>query len=68
MWDRFVNFCRVEGLIAAPVGLIWFKSEKEEMKNLRYVYDSMDEEMESLRCAGKLGLEFVEVFIEHECS
>lgn len=68
VWDRFVDFCRGEAKITAPIGIIWFKSEKEEMKTLRYVYDSMDEEMGSLRSAGKLGVEVVEVFIEHECS
>ncbi|KAL0686792.1 hypothetical protein Bca4012_086469 [Brassica carinata] len=39
-----------------------------EMKKLRYVYDSMDEEMGMMRYVGDLGKEVVEVFVEHECS
>ncbi|KAF2541819.1 hypothetical protein F2Q68_00028787 [Brassica cretica] len=38
------------------------------MKKLRYVYDSMDEEMGMMRYVGDLGKEVVEVFVEHECS
>ncbi|WZZ23736.1 hypothetical protein YC2023_007137 [Brassica napus] len=38
------------------------------MKKLRYVYDSMDEEMSMMRYVGDLGKEVVEVFVEHECS
>ncbi|KAH0877217.1 hypothetical protein HID58_064611 [Brassica napus] len=68
VWDRFVNFCKEKALIRAPVGLIWFKSEKEEMKQLQYVYDRYDEEMLMLRSVSKLGIDVVEVFVEHECS
>lgn len=68
VWDRFVDFCKEEALIIAPVGLIWFKSEKEEMKQLRYVYDRYDEEMLMLRSVSKLGIDVVEVFVEHDCS
>ncbi|KAH0856570.1 LOW QUALITY PROTEIN: hypothetical protein HID58_084831 [Brassica napus] len=68
LWDRFVDFCKEEALIRAPVGLIWFKSEKEEMKQLRYLYDRYDEEMLMLRSVSKLGIDVVVVFVEHECS
>ncbi|KAH0929178.1 hypothetical protein HID58_014905, partial [Brassica napus] len=68
VWDRFVDFCKEEALIIAPVGLIWFKSEKEEMKQLWYVYDRYDEEMLMLRSVSKLGIDVVEVFVEHDCS
>ena len=68
VWDRFVDFCKEEALIIALVGLIWFKSEKEEMKQLRYVYDRYDEEMLMLRSVSKLGIDVVEVFVEHDCS
>uniref|UniRef100_A0A0D3DMH5 MULE transposase domain-containing protein n=1 Tax=Brassica oleracea var. oleracea TaxID=109376 RepID=A0A0D3DMH5_BRAOL len=42
--------------------------EKEEMKQLQYVYDRCDEEMLMLRSVSKLGIDVVEVFVEHECS
>ncbi|KAH0892680.1 hypothetical protein HID58_055109 [Brassica napus] len=55
----------MHSLIRAPIGLLWFKFEKEEMKDLRYAYDYLDEEMRILRSAGKLGVDVVEVFVEH---
>ena len=68
VWDMFVDFCKDEALIRAPLGLIWYKSEKEEMKELRYVYDRYDGEMCELRSTNKSGIDVVEVFVEHECS
>ncbi|KAL0650646.1 hypothetical protein Bca4012_093337 [Brassica carinata] len=38
------------------------------MKQLQYVYDRCDEEMLMLRSVSKLGIDVVEVFVEHECS
>ncbi|WZZ72810.1 hypothetical protein YC2023_084180 [Brassica napus] len=64
-WERFSLFCKEDSLIRAPIGLLWFKFEKEEMKDLRYAYDYLDEEMRILRSAGKLGVDVVEVFVEH---
>ena len=68
VWDRFVEFCKEDALIRAPLALSGYKLEKQEMKKLRYVYDSMDEEMGMMRYVGDLGKEVVEVFVEHECS
>ncbi|KAJ0246585.1 hypothetical protein HA466_0170990 [Hirschfeldia incana] len=68
VWDKFVDFCKEEALIRAPLSLLWYKSEKEKMKELRYVYDIYNEEMCQLRSANKLGIDVVEVFVEHECS
>lgn len=41
VWDKFVDFCKEEALIRAPVGLIWYKSEKEEMKGGMYMIGTM---------------------------
>ncbi|WZZ41373.1 hypothetical protein YC2023_037632 [Brassica napus] len=68
VWDMLVDFCKEEALIRAPLGLIWCNSEKEEMKELRYVYDRYDGEMCQLRSTSKSEIDVVEVFVEHECS
>ena len=68
VWDMLVDFCKEEVLIRAPLGLIWCNSEKEEMKELRYVYDRYDGEMCQLRSTSKSEIDVVEVFVEHECS
>lgn len=44
VWDMFVDFCKEEAIIRAPVGLIWYKSEKGD-EGTQYVYDRYDEEM-----------------------
>ncbi|KAF8109228.1 hypothetical protein N665_0100s0017 [Sinapis alba] len=51
----------------APLALIWFKLPGEEMKDMKYVFDTTDEDMVELQAAGRRTGE-IDVFLEHDCS
>lgn len=65
-WENFEAFL-IEEKVSSPISLIWYKLPKEEMKDIKYVFDSSNEDMVELHAAGKQSGE-IDVFLEHDCS
>lgn len=66
VWNQFDDFIRPV-CVTAPISLIWFKEAREEMKMVKYVFDTTDYDMGLLRSSANSAGE-IDVFLEHECS
>ncbi|CAH2046496.1 unnamed protein product, partial [Thlaspi arvense] len=65
-WETFEDFIQGEK-VSTPIAIVWYKDPREKMKNIKYVFQSNNEDMFELHSAGKVIGE-IDVYLEHDCS
>ena len=65
-WENFKAFI-VNKKIMSSIALIWYKLPSKELKDLKYVFDTMNDDMVELQAARKECGE-IDVFLEQDCS
>ncbi|XP_024006165.1 uncharacterized protein LOC112082847 [Eutrema salsugineum] len=66
-WKIFVDFCKLEAMLHAPIRFIWYKEAGKEMRTVNYVFDDSDEDMFPLVMLGHSSCE-LEIYVEHDIS
>ncbi|CAH2046669.1 unnamed protein product [Thlaspi arvense] len=65
-WGKFESFLR-DSHVCTRIAMICYKDVVEDMKNLKYVFETTNAAMGELQIVGEASGE-IHAFIEHECS
>ncbi|KAL0741359.1 hypothetical protein Bca4012_082872 [Brassica carinata] len=63
-WENFEGFLAKQKLMSS-IALVWYKLPSEEMKDLKYVFDTTNDDMVEIQTAGQECGE-VDVFLEQD--